>query len=253
MGARKSYKSERGFLPSDSSALVGWHKIANATVTGSGVSSLPNEFGSPAVQTIDSARPPLSTSGNGFPIMQFDGARYLVDPLQTAINNNANFFGMGLWLRSPLNTVVRSIYSVRNTAGSANAERMAWQIASSELVFVDFFLDNSNRRRLSTNAAQALGGWEFWTIAHQGSLSGDARVLQHKNGVIPASTYSAVGVAAEEPATLVTPTGNAFIGVRTTALLEPFIGDIGPNIYFYNRQLTTQEFIDFAAYEQPIG
>ncbi len=67
------------------------------------------------------------------------------------------------------------------------------------------------------------------------------------------ATYSAVGVAAEMPATLVAPTGDALIGVGTEALATPFTGDMGPNIYFLNRQLTAPELAALAAFEQPVG
>lgn len=241
-------------VPESISAVIGWLRVAQATVTGSGVSSLPNVLGgSPATQSTDAARPGLGSSGNGLPILQFTGTQFLVHPLQSNVNNNSAFFGMGLWLRSAPTTTARSIYAVRSAAGGASAHRMMWQINSDETVLADFNLDNSNARRIRTNAAQAAGGWEFWTLEHQGSLSGDARCLQRKDGAQPASTYSAVGTATEMPATLVTPTGNAFIGSTTTTPTAPMIGDFGPNIFFFNRQLTAGELTALMAFEQPVG
>jgi len=53
------------------------------------------------------------------------------------------------------------------------------------------------------------------------------------------------------PATLVTPTGNAFLGAATNIPGNPFVGDMGPNIYFLNRQLTSGERLDLMNFEAP--
>lgn len=236
------------------SCVVGWQRVADATVTGSGVSSLPNVMGgAAATQSTDGNRPPVGAAGNGLPIMQFDGTKMLIHPLQSGVNNNAAYLGIALWLRVPLGTTTRSIYVIRSTAGGASAHRMQWQINSDETVLADFNLDNSNARRIRTNAAQALGPWEFWLLAHQGSLAGDARVIQFKNGAQPASTYSQVGAATEMPETLVTPTGDAFIGASTVTLTAGLIGDIGPNIFYLNRHPTGPEELALRTFEQPVG
>lgn len=247
-------RSGNAFTPLQVSAVVGWLRVGQATVDGSeGVSSLPNVMGgSPMVQGTGSRRPIRAAAGNGLPIMQFVSNDFLIEPLQSGVNNNAAWFGMGMWLRSPIGTTIRTIYAIVNDANSATATRLRWQVLANESMAFDAFLDDSNARRLASNASQVAGGWEFWTVAHDGSLSGDARAVQHNGGASPGAAYSAIGTATEMPATLVTPTGNALLGTGA-ALANPFIGDMGPNIYFFNRQLTAPELANLMAFEQPVG
>jgi hypothetical protein len=235
--------------------VVGWLRVANATVTGAGVSDLPDMLGgSAATQTTDAARPPLGASGNGLPILQFSGTQWMAHPLQNAVNNNADFLGVGLWLRTPLSAAGRAIYAIRSAAGGASAHRAFWQILSGEDVLVDVNLDNANARRLRTAASQIGDNtWQFCVLGIQCSLAGDARTIMSIGSTVYTATYSAVGVAAEMPATLVTPTGDAFLGASSIVPATPFTGDMGPNIYFFNRQLTAPELAALMAFEQPVG
>jgi hypothetical protein len=66
-------------------------------------------------------------------------------------------------------------------------------------------------------------------------------------------TYSGLGPSppSEFPATLRTTTGNALIGASTNVPGNPFTGDMGPNIFFFSRQLTSVERGNLMAFDQP--
>jgi hypothetical protein len=236
------------------SAVVGWLRVANATVTGAGVSSLPDVLGgTAAAQGTDANRPPLGASGNGLPILQFAGTQWLDHAVQSGVNNNAAFFGIAMWLRTPLSAAGRSMYAIRSAAGGASAHRVIWQVLAGEDLLVDVSLDNSNARRLRTATSQVGNNiWSFCSLQIQCSLLADARTIMTQNATVYTTTYSAVGTAPEMPATLVTPTGDALIGMGTEALATPFTGDMGPNLYFLNRQLTAGDLANLRAFEQPV-
>lgn len=245
------------FSPDGLSAVCGWLRVANATVTGSGVSSLPDMLNpaSPAIQTNDALRPPRGTAANGLPILQFT-SHVLLHPLTSGCNNASVSFGIGLWLRSPMSAANRFPYRISVVGSAASARRLECMIGSGENVQTDFFIDADTTRR-GNSAASLIGNntWQFVTWEFEGAKLADARFILTNNNSGVSLTYSSAGAdptATEMPATLVTPTGNATLGAEsTTPGSSTFTGDMGPNIYFFNRQLTSAERLALMGFEQP--
>ena len=237
-GKKRALQRKGGFYPTQLSAVSAWLRLANATVTGSGYSSVPDVLGatSPAVQGTDANRPVNSTSLNGLPIALFTDD-FLSWPLAAA-NNGATKNGFACWVQGD-NGSNRNLFVIWTGGGGASAAKF------------DFFSSSGN---LSTNVE--VGGlvtkaslmsanvWHFLTYEYDGTQGTDAaRALVTLDGVVIGTTNTTI------PTSQPTPTGNAWIGGFST--IQSWVGAIGPNFWALNRQLTAPERAALMAFEVP--
>lgn len=248
---RHSSRSRRGwelaagtansFDPRDlGSAVTAWLRVGQSTVTGAGISSLPDVLNTnPAVQGTDAQRPALGTSANGFSLITGAANKVLTWPL-AASNNATSQWGIAGHLRTPLSAAVRTIFGVR-TGNGASALRINLTVAADESVRAAIYIDDSNNRAGGTAASQ-IGddSVQFMTCEFDGTQATEALKLTITiDGVVKALTFANDAGAGAMPATLVAATGSALIGAFNTAgSSAPFTGFLGPNIYILGAKMS---------------
>jgi hypothetical protein len=242
MGVRGSIK---GFGRNQILALgkvSAWLRLSEGTVTGEGYSSVPDLLGgSPAEQTTDARRPVNGASANGLPIATYT-ADFLSWPLGAG-NNGAVKWGMAGWFKLANTTGNKQLMTITSTAGGASANKINPFITGSAMRVDDQVTDRHAQSGTLDTA------WHFLTFEVDCSQATEAlQVLQSIDTVLQTVSFSsdtAWGAA------LAVPTGNALIGAGTTGALTPFVGSMGPNLYFLNAQLTPAERAILMNFEAP--
>lgn len=245
------------FDPRDSGKVSAWLRLANATVTGSGYSSVPDALGgAAAVQATDGRRPVNGTSANGLPIATFTDD-LLQWPLANTTISTSPKAGLAFWIKCTPDGTVRRIVSVRvpGAGGGASANRLELcsDTNGTRGLFIDIYIGATDVRRAATAAALTAATWLFVSWEFDGSQSTDAtKCLLTIGGTAQTLTFSdASGTPGAMPATLNQPTGDFYFGAQSTVPGLPFVGTIGPNIFALNAQLTSAERTALMNFEAP--
>jgi hypothetical protein len=238
-GGFATRSSGRKFDPLDLGVTGAWFRTADAVNSGPGLAfTLPNLL-SPhhATTTTDARKPTLGTSANGLPILTCATSCLLV-PLHAAINNATTW-----WIS----------FHARITTAAGNPVPFAIDtggaLASTRKVLIQRFSGdciNVHDAASPTTLARRFGPATLWPlntwvhcIYELNLATGGAeasRGVACANGVAVSSTFAnAVGAPNNLPAAMATPTGSmAFFSYRPTDALNPFVGQIGPNILIGN-------------------
>jgi hypothetical protein len=239
---RNSLLNAQRFTPASVSAITSWHRVPLATVTGSGISSLPDVLNSnPAVQATDAARPPrVASAGNGLLVMQGVNDRLSIP----AISGNNQLVTWGFATHILLDDVAATKYILRRGV-STGTEPVATDsdvltILSDESLFFRVHADASGGQiRSAATPAGTLtnAAYRFVTVEFNGNLAAEANrcVITVDAAVQTLSFANSVGTPGAMPAALQgQPAGTdiSLLDQRTNAGLSPFIGKMGPNIYF---------------------
>ncbi len=245
------------FDPRDSGKVSAWLRFSQGTVTGSGFSSVPDVLNSnPATQSTDAQRPASGTSGNGLTIATFSND-FLAWPLVNGNNNQSPAWGIALWVRCTPDGTVRRLWSIRLPGALGGASDNRIEICSdnnaSRGIFVDIYTSTVTARRGAVQASFAASTWTFLTVEYDGAQSAEADecVITTGGAVRTLAFGDAAGTPGDMPDTLIQPTGNAHLGAQTTAAGNPFVGDIGPNVFILNARLTAAERTALMNFEAP--
>lgn len=228
-----------GFLPSQISAITSWLRVASSTVTGSGISSLPDLLNSnPAVQGTDAQRPALGTAANGLRLITGASGKVLTVPLIGG-NSQTIQWGMAMHISTPLGAAARTIFGVR-TGNGADKLRVNFKVDSDESLRCVVYLDDSNNRSGLTAASQIGDSTvHFVTAEFDGDQVTEAtRLTLTIDGVVKSLTFANEAGSGTMPPSMVDAVGNGLIGAFNTAGgSAPFTGFIGPNIYFLGSKM----------------
>lgn len=228
------------FDPRDlGSAVTAWLRVGQSTVTGSGISSLPDVLNTnPAVQGTDALRPVLGTSANGFSLITCASGKVLTWPL-AASNNATSQWGIAAHLTTPLGAAARTVFGVRAGNGG-NLNRVNVYVNSDESVHATIYIDDANNRA-GVTAASVIGDStpQFVTVEFDGTQGTEAgKITITIDGVVKVLSFANEAGAGTVPAALVAATGSALIGAFNTAgSSAPFTGFLGPNIYILGSKM----------------
>lgn len=242
-----------------------WLRVDQATSDVNGVSSVPDaKGGSAATQSTNAQKPTLGTTGNGLAKLTcVDDC--LVLPIQAGFNNSA-WFGMAMWIRPSNVSTSSDLFNV-TTASGATVNKLSFRQSSDDLLDFTWASNGSDTRQARTGSAGfgkailAVNIWTFVSMEFDGTQATEDTKNQFKlNGTpvpAPNATQYSNGVGAiGSPglSALNTPTGNSLLFARTTAGGNPFQGDIGPDIFFYDpRTITAQKLVQAAQFRVPVG
>jgi hypothetical protein len=223
------------FGPSELSGVItAWLRVANSTVTGSGISSLPDALNAnPAVQGTDAQRPALGTSGNGLSLITGASNKVLSWPL-AASNNATSQWGVATHIRTPLSAAARCIFGIRGGGHGSNANRINVYVQSDESVHASIYIDDANNRAGFTASSQIGDDTvQFLTVEFDGAQAAEAAKLTVTlDGVVKALTFANEAGTGAMPSSLVAATGSALIGAfSSVGGSQPFTGSLGPNYY----------------------
>jgi hypothetical protein len=209
---------------------------ANTVVTGSGISSLADNFGgSPATCGTDSGRPPRVTASNGEMVAQ--GVNdFMAYPASSANNQLVTWWWAGFVLLDDVAATKRILrYGVTNTNSAQPTDSLEINILTNEAIQFLVHADASGAQsRTATSTAGALTntGYVFTTVEFNGNHAAEQdRVILTFDTVIDATTFAnSAGTPGTMPAALQgQPAGKdiALFNYRNDANLSPLIGKIG--------------------------
>lgn len=227
-------------------AILGWLRLGapGTTITGSGYSSVVDVLNSnPAIQATDANRPINGTSANGLPIATF--STHFLQWSLNASNNGATKMGIAGYFKLA-NVVGNKTLAVSTlTAGGASANKVLYMANANQIRCDDQTVD---RHAVSVNTVDT--AWRFLTMEIDCTqVAESAKVIQTIDGVVSVTSFSSDTAWS---ATMGVPTGNMLIGAGTTGAASPFVGSMGPNLYFLGRQLTGAERTSLINFEKPV-
>jgi hypothetical protein len=226
--ARKRWIKPRG--AGDPTQLASsWLRLADATITGAGYSSVLDELNAnPAVQTTDAQRPVPGVSAGGLPTAVFSSAssKNLQWPV-TAKNYPRTRFWWAMWVAQPVSTLECLI----TTFGANNA--IQWYLEASRRLRADIYMPSGNGRffRGEINDLPPPGTPFFAYLFYDSAVGGDGCLKMKINGVESVLTAGdlgsgeTLGVLAVMTHMKIGCAGNAgshFLGLN---------GTMGPNIF----------------------
>lgn len=246
-GRRYALKKKRhaagGFYPVQVSAVSAWLRLqASSQSAGAWTNWVDVLNANPA----GGSNMPNVGAASGLPTAVFASGPDVVRWPVINANNGAGSYGF--WLRiKPTTTGNQYLMTCDPDTGGASARKMLFQITTGGVIIISLFFAGTSRVYTSgagaiTTASQAVG----FTYDIAGATEADKFKMFVGSSYI-ASTPSGAGV----PGVLPTPTGNILIGdFRDSGVAgQPFVGQIGPNIFSLSRHLTTGELANLNAFE----
>lgn len=255
--ARRSFKndSQAPFSPLQVTALSGWLSLAQSSQSGGewtpSIVDMLNA-GSPMVQTDTDRRAAVGASANGFPTMVFDGSDVHLWPLDPA-HSSTTKVGIWFWYKPATVAGIQRLYSVASGVAGATNNRLQLYGFNAALNCEAYASGNIGRFGTTPNVLVA-GAWHAVYLQYDSSRGGDANLAIFVGGVSQVLTNGNVGAGAAL-ATLPTSAGSALVGGATDSdtPTQPIAngGQIGPNIFAFNDNLTAAEITSFLAYQVP--
>ncbi len=244
-GARGSFKFAPGTNPTQISAVSAWLRLqSSAQSAGEWVTWADMLNNNPA----SGAHMPNVGSNSGLPTAVFASGPDVVRWPVISANNGASVYGF--WVKIKPTGVASTQYFMTcdPDTGGSSARKMLLQITAGGVLSMTLFFAGSNRTYtsaggvLAANTATAVG----FTYDNAGALETD-KFKMIAGAAYIASTPSGPGT----PGTLAVPTGNILIGdfKDSGANGQPFVGQMGPNVFHLNRHLTAAELITLDAFE----
>jgi hypothetical protein len=257
--ARRSFKNDSQavvpFSPSQVSAVSGWLRLAASTAVSGEWPTVVDVLnaGSPMVQPSANRKAAVGTSANGLPTMAFDGTDEMLWPLSPA-HSAATKVGIWLWFKPASVSGVQILYAVTNTVAGADHRRLFLFTNGTVLTARANVTDGGGRNGSTASGALTVGVWHAIYLRYDSSLGGDASLALWINGVAQTLTYTNDGVGGTLGALQVS-TGSAVVGAQTDSdtPASPILngGEIGPNTYAFNDNLTAPQIAAFMLFEAP--
>lgn len=205
--------------------------------------------------TANVARAPAAaaSAGNSRPIATYTSANN--DAMVRSVTgiNQTTKWGFAGWFRQPV-SALETVFCIFTGTNGASARKVLCQFTTSRRVIFGAYISGTDGRMGTTaiNALPAAGTWAWVYWLYDSSLGGDANIRIRINTVNQAGlTMANIGVGGTLT-TLPAPTGNGIFGNLSDAVsLQGFNGDIGPNAFFLNDDLTVDEETNLMNFEAP--
>lgn len=249
--------SKINFSPVSIPAVKGWMRLSKGTIDTGAYSVIPDELNfnpaNPATQTDPAKRPTAGTSGNGLPTMSLNGTdQWMSADVIQAVNVTSPGAGFGVWVK-PATLGGSSENLLAQRVPSTSLQRLSFFKLGDDLL-INIFVDNANTRRGTAPDILNLG-WQFVTFEYGGDIGpteAEKCLITHDTVVQALNFTDDAGSPGPMPATLVQPTGNfgLFVTVKSSDT-QTWNGEIGPNLYFFNRQLTVAERLALFTFQAP--
>lgn len=246
------------FLPSQVPQLQVWLRVDQAVSSGGLVSSIPDAMGGPSlVQASSPLQPTLGTTGNGLAKLTVNAS---VMTLAMGAALQGPRFGLTFWYK-PANITTSSDFFNVVTGGGSSINRQSLRQAANDL-FSLVWADASNVRSARTNRAILTAGlWKCISLEFDGAQVAELDRHRFKDmgtpltvNDLPTFADSQGVVGAPGPASMrLGATGNALFFARTLAAGNPLQGEIGPNIFIHDPQISPDNLVRLASYQVPVG
>jgi hypothetical protein len=169
-----------------------------------------------------------------------------------ATNNQTTKTGFACWVKQPSN-ILETVIRIGSGTLGATAQKLAVFINTSRRIRFDAFISGADGRSFATpvNAIPA-AGTSFWLrVAYDSGGATEAdKVKIYINGVTAGALTGTNMGAGGTIGVLPTVTGNALIGNGNNGVAAQALnGDLGPNFYCLNDDLTATEELNLMNFE----
>jgi hypothetical protein len=244
------------FEPRDTGKVAGWLRLQASSQSGGEFTNWVDAVNSnPAVQADTDRRAAVSASVNGLPTMVFDATDMYQWPLSAAINNMTTKLGFWFWFKPSNVAAVQRLLNCTITTGAAATFEKFSLYANNRTLLCETYITNATGR-VGTTASNVLTVDTYTAIYMQydSSRGGDANLAIFTDGTSRTLNYTNIGAGGTLGA-LQAPTGNIIIGSfnNSDTPAQPILdeGELGPNLFAFNDNLTAGEIADFLAFEAP--
>ena len=241
-----------GFSPSQVSAVTSWLRLADSLEALGEWDEIYDvrDPANPVLQTDADRRTAVGTSGNSLPTAVFDGTDVLLWAL-AAGNNHTAKLGFWIWFKPASTASVQHLVAV--VSPTATAQKID-VYANNAQVFCECYISGVAGRFGRTGNVLSAGTWSAIYVQYDSSRGGDANLAIFHNGSSQSLTYGNLG-AGGTLAALPTVTGSALIGGVTNSDTpsQPIAngGELGPNLFVLNDNLTAGQIAALLAFEAP--
>lgn len=242
--------------PYNATGISGWLRLAVSQQSGGewtpSIIDVINA-GSPMVQT-DADRRAAVGSSNGFPTMVFDGSDVHLWPISPA-HNSTTKVGIWIWYK-PVDVINTCYLYAAGDAGPVSAQRISLRQSTSRLGVRALITNDVGRDLLTPLLTLIVGAWHAVYMQYDSSRGGDPNVAVFVNGVSQSLSGANIGVGGTLT-TLQAATGNAGVGGGSDSDTPtlPIVngGEVGPNIFAFNDNLTADDIAALMIYERPFA
>jgi len=244
-------KRRDAFSPEQSTKLKAWYRLQASNQSGGEWTDWVDVKNSNPGAINAARRPAVTAAANGLPTATFATNDCVAIPLIGA-NYSTTAFGFGFWMNPAAYSSAQSVVVVGNGTGGASVRAFEFEIVSSpgRSMKVNVF-DSGGAVKTGTCAVNTfpVAGTPVWTRVFYNSLgAADADKLKiYADSAAAAITFTGAGTHLLRSAT-----GNLLVGNYNNGVAsQPFGGVIGPDIYFWDADLTSDEDIAFKNYARP--
>ena len=187
--------------------------------------------------------------------MVFDGSDVHVWPLAAGTNNRTDTLGFWIWFKPATAASVQRLLNITIATGAAVTFEKLSLYANNRTLVCEAYITNATGR-VATTATNVLtaGTWTSIYLQYDSSRGGDANLAMYTDGTSRSLNYANIGVGGTLGA-LQSPTGNCLIGgfsnVDATVQGIDTNGELGPNLFALNANLTADQIAALHAFEAP--
>lgn len=238
------------WTPAQQTKVTAWLRLQPATVTSGEYSSIPDQLASNPATSNSARRASVGAAANSLPIATFATNDCWSWPLASG-NNSTTKRGFAGWVRFASIASLAFVWCIFNGTAGASARQTQLGMSSGLLVFNNY-VSGSNGRQGLTGAVVSAGVWYWLRTMYDSSQGTEATIAKlYLNGTLQTLTFGNLGTGGTLGA-LPTVTGNILIGNQNDGVAAaPLNGDLGPNFYVLNADLTAAEEAQLMQFEAP--
>lgn len=242
------------FSPAQTSKVSGWLRLAASTASGGKWPTVVDVLnsGSPMTQAVSGRQTAVGASTNSLPTMVFNGANVHLWQ-QSPAHSSTTKVGIWLWYNPATVVGVQRLYGVIAGQGGSGTNRLQLY-ALNDKINCECYASGADGRFGTTPSILVAGAWHAIYLQYDSSRGGDPNLAIFVGGASQTLTYGNVGAGATLT-TLPAASGSALVGGGTDSdtPTNPIAngGQIGPNGFAFNDNLTAAEIARFLAFEVP--
>lgn len=240
------------WTPALQAKITAWLRLQDATVVSGEYSSVPDKIQTNPAVSNAARRAAQGLAASSVPIATFATNDCLSWPIGTG-NNGRDQRGFAFWARQTT-TGSQTLFAIQNGTLGASARQTSLFMSSAQALDFDNYVSGSNGRAglSANNSLPAAGNWFWIRTMYDSSQSTEAtKAKLYLNGALLPLTFSNISVGGTL-GTLPSVTGNILIGnINDGTASSPFKGDLGPNLYVLNADLSAAEEAQLMQFEAP--
>lgn len=246
--ARGSFRG--GFQPASLGKVSAWLRLAASTQASGEWSSFVDVLNSNPTTNNAARRPAVDASANGLPVATYATNDCASWPI-AASNYSTTEYGVAFWMKPAAYGTI-SIFEVGNGTGGASVRAFELELVSVQRMKFNVF-DAANAAKTWQTPASTFPAADTWVwvrthLSSAGATDADKGKFYVNGAAVGSLTISGAGTGILRSA----PTGNILLGnYNDGAALQAYGGQLGPNLFVLNAELTAGEELALMNFEKP--